>query len=150
MILSQHFQLLPSPSQVVQLEKILSLGRLFWNYILDLDQNHFLINNKSLSKSDLEHLVKSYKLLSNDNNLLHTHLYQNIIKRYCDSRSNAFRKFKSKQSKILEFPKFKKDEFLNSLTFKEYNNGCNIKGNKVKFNHLFIKFNKPILFFIMH
>jgi putative transposase len=139
-----HFPLQPSNSQVIQLENILSVGKEFWNYIVKLDRDSYTETKKGCSKKTLEHLVKNYKSLSENNNLIHTHLYQNIITRFDNSRSLAFKKFKSshKPNKKLELPKLKEEKFISSLLFKEYGNGAKIIGNKVKFNGLIIPFHK--------
>ena len=135
-----HFQAIPSKSQIRDLDHMFDIGKNFWNYILDLDQTNYNQFKKSLSKSQLEKQVKILKT-QKEYSLLHTHLFQTIIKRFCDAKSLAFLKFKSKQSKYLEFPS-KKEAPLKSLIFKEYKNGCKIIGNKIKFNHLLIKFTK--------
>ena len=41
MILSLSFQLLPNNSQVKILENMLNIGRNFWNYLIETDQNHY-------------------------------------------------------------------------------------------------------------
>lgn len=135
-----HFPLKPSSSQVVQLEMILSLGKDFWNYLIEADKLNYETIGKSFSRKELCRFVKIFKASSEERNKLHTHLYQKISDLYYNSRSNAFRKLKDKKSKRLEFPKVK--EKIKSLIFKEYGNGCKITGNKVKFNHLTIRFNK--------
>jgi putative transposase len=140
MYFAYHFPLKPSPSQVIQLDKMFNIGRNFWNHIVNLNIEEYKNTKKSLSKSDLEHLVKDYKKLSSDLDNIHTHIYQNIITRYCNAKSNSF--LKLKKDKKLELPKFKNDLFLSSLSFKEYGNGCKIIGNKVKFNYLTIPFKK--------
>jgi|GEM_PF-1272512 len=142
MILSYKFQLLPSRSQIIQLEKYFSIGKYFWNYINILDQLHYQKTKKSFSNYDLQKFIKTYRDNNNEEaKLLHVHLFQEICTRYANSRSNAILKFKSGLSEYIEIPKIK-DDNLKSLRFKELGNGCNIKSNKVRFNKLNIRFNK--------
>lgn len=145
MISSISFQLLPNSSQVQKLEKMLHIGRNFWNYIVELDKESYKNTKKNLSKQSLETIAKNYKKSSTDLNSLHAHIYQVIVKNYCNSRSNAFQKFKKECNKPrkpsdpkpkLELPKLKDNLFLSSLQLKQYGNGCRIEGNKVTFNAL--------------
>ena len=142
MKLSYKFQLLPSKSQAVQLEKFLHIGRDFWNYIVELDQKNYSDTGKSYSAYDLHDFIKDYRKVNNNAELLHVHLYQKLCTRYTDAKSVALRKWKRKESERFEPPKVKEHELLRSLTFKQYKNGCKISGNKVRFNKLNIRFNK--------
>jgi len=146
MILSYKFQLLPSKSQEIQLDKFLNIGKNFWNYVLDLDQEHYKNkkdDEKTYSDYDLHKFINNFKDQNKDLTKLHMHLYQEICTRYVYARSNAIKKYKSGLSNHLELPKIK-EESLKSLKFKQYNNGCKIQGNKVIFNKLTLKFRKHI------
>ena len=103
------------------------------------DQLYYQHFGKTPSKKEYSHQVKFLKRSDERFNLLHTHLYQVLISRYFTARDLAFKKFK--KTGKLELPHYKNHP-IQSLTFKEYGNGCRITGSKVRFNHLNIAFRK--------
>ena len=113
MFRSYHFPLIPSNSQIRELEKLFKIGKDFWNFIVALDKDFYSVNKKSLSQSELEKLAQRYKNSSTDFKLVHTHIYQVIVDIFVKSKKEAFRKFKNHESNNLQFPKFK--TFINSL-----------------------------------
>lgn len=128
MILSTSIPVYPSKSQLRDLDKLFSIGRDFWNFLVLSDINH------NLSYPELETLAKIYKNSSEFFNSMHAHLYQTIAKRFYLSTRDA-------NKHIKELPKLKKYKYISSLVFKQYGNGCKISGNKLKFNHLTLRIN---------
>jgi len=139
MILPIHYQLKQSVSKEQQIEKLLTVATEFWNMLVLTDQLYYQHFGKTPTKKEYSHQVKFLKRSYERFDLLHTHLYQVLISRYFTARDLAFKKFK--KTGKLELPHYK-NHLIKSLTFKEYGNGCKITGNKVRFNHLNIKFRK--------
>jgi hypothetical protein len=76
-----------------------SMGKDFWNYIIELDRLSYQNTKKSISQKLLFQQVKIFKAFSKEYDLIHSHIYQKIVSHYCEGRSNAFLKFKKKSNK---------------------------------------------------
>ena len=139
-----HFNLCPSNFQIKELEKIFVIATKFWNTLIKINSKYYSLTKKSISKKKLHTFALKFKKYSQQNNYLHSHIYQVLVDRYIKARNQTFEKFLNRSTKYLQLPKTK--DILNSIGLKQYENGFKFIGNKLRFNNknILIKFNNFI------
>jgi len=111
---SFKFRIYPIRKQEKRLEKCLDQACFLYNQLLDIHQQVYLGEERTLTEFDMNNLLKDFETPN-----LHSQTKQNIPKRISDAFNHFFRKVKSKE-KEKGFPKFKKRVFYTSLTFPQY------------------------------
>ena len=135
------YPLMPSISQMSEIDRLLDCCRLFYNSVKEFDIKHRSIFGKFASPKVMESQIKDVKNEIEEYNSIHSHLLQTTFKRYIRARDKAFKDLKEHKTDRLHFPRWKSRDHFNTLDFKEYGNGCKlIEGNKIKFNHLKIPY----------
>lgn len=124
---SFKYRLYPIKKQEIKLEKSLDQSCFLYNQLLDIHQQIYLGEGKSLSEFDINILLKDFETKN-----LHSQVKQNISKRLSDAFKHFFRRVKS--GEVPGFPKFKKRIFYSSITFPQYKQ--KIKDNKLKLSRI--------------
>jgi len=124
---SYKFRIYPIKKQEERLEKALDQSCFLYNQLLDIHQQIYLGEERTLSQFDMNYIVKDF-----DMKQLHSNVKQNISKRLSDSFKHFFRRCKNGETP--GFPKFKKRIFYSSFTFPDYRQ--KIKDNKVPISRI--------------
>ena len=119
---SYKFRIYPIRKQEKRLEKALDQSCFLYNQLLDIHQQIYLSEKRTLSQFDMNYIVTDFKMTH-----LHSHVKQNISKRISDAFNHFFRRVKS--GEVPGFPKFHKRIFYSSITFPQYKQ--KIKDNKL-------------------
>lgn len=110
---SYKFRIYPIRKQEKRLEIALDQACFLYNQLLDIHQQVYLGEEKTLSKFDMCKIAKDFETKQ-----LHSQVKQNIPKRISDAFKHFFRRVKN--GKTHGFPKFHKRIFYNSITFPQY------------------------------
>lgn len=110
---SYKFRLHPIRKQEKKLEMALDQACFLYNQLLDIHQQIYLGEEKTLSHFDMCNLVKDFETKQ-----LHSQVKQNIPKRISDAFKHFFRRCKNGETP--GFPKFHKRVFYKSITFPQY------------------------------
>jgi len=110
---SFKFRIYPIRKQEKKLELALDQACFLYNQLLDIHQQIYLGEKRTLTQFDMNYLVKDFETKQ-----LHSQVKQNIPKRISDAFKHFFRRVKNKEK--VGFPKFKKRIFYNSITFPAY------------------------------
>jgi len=124
---SYKFRIYPIRKQEERLEKALDQSCFLYNQLLDIHQQIYLSEERSLSEFDMNYIVTDFKMEH-----LHSGIKQNISKRLSDSFKHFFRRVKLRETP--GFPKFRKRIFYNSFTFPDYRQ--KIKNNKLSISRI--------------
>ena len=119
---SFRYRIYPNKKQEVKLETALSQACFLYNQMLDISQQVYLGEGVTLSKYDMDYIIKDFKT-----DQLHSQTKQNICKRIAEAYSHFFRRVKNGETS--GFPKFKPIVFYTSITFPQYKQ--KIKNNKL-------------------
>lgn len=111
---SFKYRIYPIRKQEKRLESCLDQACFLYNKILDIHQQIYLGEKRTLTEFDMGNLVKDFETPN-----LHSQTKQNIPKRINDSFKHFFRRVKN-GDKEKGFPKFKKRVFYKSITFPQY------------------------------
>lgn len=120
---SYKFRLYPIKKQEKNLESALDQSCFLYNQMLDIHQQVYLGEEKTLSNFNMNNIIKDF-----DTKQLHSQVKQNITKRISDAFKHFFRRVKNGETP--GFPKFKKRIFYTSITFPQFRS--KIKDNKIK------------------
>ena len=110
---SFKYRIYPIRKQEKRLELALDQACFLYNQMLDIHQQIYLGEGKTLSHFNMTYLVKDFELKS-----LHSQVKQNITKRISDAFKHFFRRVKNGETP--GFPKFHKRIFYKSITFPQY------------------------------
>ena len=110
---SFKFRIYPIRKQEKRLNLALDQACFLYNQLLDIHQQIYLGEGKTLSGFDMNNILKDFETKQ-----LHSQVKQNIPKRISDSFKHFFRRCKNRETP--GFPKFKKRIFYNSITFPQY------------------------------
>ncbi len=110
---SYKFRLYPIRKQEKRLETALDQACFLYNQLLDIHQQIYLGEKRTLSEFDMNNLLKDFETRQ-----LHSQVKQNIPKRINDAFQHFFRRIKNGEK--TSFPKFHKRIFYNSITFPQY------------------------------
>ncbi len=110
---SFKFRIYPIRKQEKRLEIALDQACFLYNQMLDIHQQIYLGEKKTLSQFDMTYLVKDFETKQ-----LHSQVKQNIPKRISDAFNHFFRRVKNGETP--GFPKFHKRVFYKSITFPQY------------------------------
>jgi len=111
---SFKFRIYPIRKQEKRLEKCLDQACFLYNQLLDIRQQIYLGEKRTLTEFDMNNLLKDFETPN-----LHSQTKQNIPKRISDAFKHFFRRVKSKDFEK-GFPKFHKRIFYKSITFPQY------------------------------
>jgi len=120
---SFKFRIYPIKKQEERLEKALDQSCFLYNQLLDIHQQIYLGEDRTMSEYDMNRLLKDFRLKQ-----VCSQVKYNISKRISDAFKHFFRRVKSGETP--GFPKFHKRIFYSSITFPQYMS--NIKDNKLK------------------
>jgi len=110
---SFKFRIYPNRKQEKKLERALDQACFLYNQLLDIHQQIYLGEGKTLSHFDMCYIVKDFETKQ-----LHSQVKQNIPKRISDAFKHFFRRVKNGETP--GFPKFHKRIFYKSITFPQY------------------------------
>lgn len=110
------YRIYPIEKHKCRLESALSQSCFLYNQLLDIHQQIYLGENKTLSQFDMCTLVKEFETKN-----LHSQVKQNVAKRLSDAFKHFFRRVKSGQTP--GYPRFHKRIFYNSITYPQYRQG---------------------------
>ena len=110
---SFKFRIYPIRKQEKRLNSALDQACFLYNQLLDIHQQIYLGEEKTLSEFDMNNLLKDFETKN-----LHSQVKQNIPKRISDAFKHFFRRVKNGETP--GFPKFHKRVFYNSITFPQY------------------------------
>ena len=137
------YRLYPNKEQVKLLTSQLKSLCNIYNHLLKIKINVYKENKRSLSRKDLNALVKAW------DKHIHSQVRQNVADRVDKAFNNFFNRIKLKKSyaKVkVGFPRFKADHRYNSLTYPQ--SGFNLLNNRIlhlsKIGDIIIKFHRPI------
>ncbi len=120
---SFKYRIYPIKKQEKRLEICLDQACFLYNQLLDIHQQIYLGEKRTLTEFDMDNLVKDFETPN-----LHSQTKQNIPKRINDAFKHFFRRVKN-GNKEKGFPKFKKRVFYKSVTFPQYQQ--EIVGNRL-------------------
>jgi len=110
---SFKFRLYPIKKQEKRLELALDQACFLYNQLLDIHQQVYLGEGRTLSEFDMNNLLKDFETKQ-----LHSQVKQNIPKRISDAFKHFFRRVRNGETP--GFPKFHKRVFYKSITFPQY------------------------------
>jgi len=110
---SYKFRIYPIRKQENRLEKALDQACFLYNQLLDIHQQIYLGEKRTISHFDMTYLVNDFETKQ-----LHSQVKQNIPKRISDAFNHFFRRVKNGEE--AGFPKFHKRIFYQSITFPQY------------------------------
>ncbi len=110
---SFKFRLYPIRKQEKRLEIALDQACFLYNQLLDIHQQIYLGEERTMSEYDMNYLVKDFETKQ-----LHSQTKTNISKRISDAFNHFFRRVKNGETP--GFPKFHKRVFYKSITFPQY------------------------------
>lgn len=111
---SFKFRIYPIRKQEKRLEEALDQACFLYNQLLEIHQQIYLGEKRTLSEFDMNNILKDF-----ETDRLHSQVKQNIPKRISDAFKHFFRRVKEKKEEV-GFPKFHKRVFYKSITFPQY------------------------------
>ena len=110
---SFKFRIYPNRKQEKRLELCLDQACFLYNQLLDIHQQIYLGEERTLSQFDMNYLVKDFETKN-----LNSRIKQNISKRISDTFKHFFRRVRNGEKP--GFPNFHKRVFYKSITFPQY------------------------------
>jgi len=110
---SFKFRIYPIRKQEKRLEIALDQACFLYNQLLDIHQQIYLGEKRTLTEFDMNNLLNDFETKQ-----LHSQVKQNIPKRISDAFNHFFRRVKNGETP--GFPKFHKRVFYKSITFPQY------------------------------
>ena len=107
------FRIYPNRKQEKKLEIALDQACFLYNQLLDIHQQIYLGEERTLTEFDMNYLLKDFETKQ-----LYSQVKQNIPKRISDAFKHFFRRVKNGENP--GFPKFHKRIFYSSITFPQY------------------------------
>jgi putative transposase len=122
---SFKFRIHPNKKQEKRLEICLDQACFLYNQLLDIHNQIYEGEKRSLTQFDMNKLLIDFETLN-----LHSQVKQNISKRISDAFNSFFRRVKNKENP--GYPKFHKRIFYKSITFPQYR-------SELYFSRLYVK-----------
>jgi len=126
-----NFRIYPREKHQKRMFKMFNNCKEVWNELLVEKSNAWKENKINISSNELDKIIVNHPKKKEWYKYNQSHTLQNVSKRLIDSYTGFFSRCKNSsfKNKKKGYPKEKKKVF--SFTFKEYENGCKIIGNKL-------------------
>ena len=134
MIKTYKYRLYPTKKQTQKLEWTLDKCRILYNSCLLDRQNHYKETGKGISRISQQVILKNDKNKFDFLNDIHSQVLQDILFRVDKAFQNFFRRIKSGEK--AGYPRFKSEGRYDSITYPQYENGCEITSQGLKLSKI--------------
>ena len=139
------YRLYPTPTQELNLFRVLTCARNLYNMALGERKYAYQIEGRSLKLADIEQLAKRYRATFPYAMQMFSQTAQIVVKQVDTAFQAFFRRVKAGQKP--GYPRFKNAMSFNSFEFKQYGSGAKINGRCLKLygiGRLAIRWHRPV------